>query len=117
MSKKSKPLAERIKDRADAAVTTERLVTALRNKRITTAELCKKLECTERGLLDAICVAQSESYLVTLYGDRWSIEKAPVREPKRTVYESRPDGTYLFGFSGDQHLCSKYERRDVLDAI
>lgn len=108
-----------VSDAADKAVTTERLVAAIGNKRLTTQELCRKLKCSERGLLDAILAAQSKHYRVHLYGERWSIEKtlATAQATDSTVYKSRKDGTYLFGFSGDQHLGSKYERRDVLDDL
>src|SRR5262249_1041237 len=87
----------------DKAITVERLLAAIGSKRRTTAELCKKFDCSERGLLDAIKQAQEKDYLVTLYGDRWSIEKAPPKQAPH-VYDSRPDGTYLFGFASDQHI-------------
>ena len=124
MARKPKSLKDQVSEglkqqqqNADAAVTPERLLSALGTKRLTTQELCSKLKCSENGVMSGILAAQKAHYLLTLYGDRWSIERAPLSATEDVVYESRPDGTYLFGFSGDQHLCSKYSRLDVLNDL
>lgn len=44
----------------------------------------------------------------------WAIAVRPAPTQTNVVYESRPDHTFVFGVSSDQHLGSKYERLDVL---
>jgi len=54
-------------------------------------------------------------------GGKWSIEKetrpAFLAEGDIPTYVSRPDNTYVFGATSDNHLGSKYERLDVLNDI
>lgn len=55
-----------------------------------------------------------------MLGDSYEILKTPA--PQRAlgeipVYVSRDDGTYVFGFTSDNHLGSKYERLDVAEAL
>lgn len=91
----------------------ESLIVLLRKHSLSTSELMAKFNATEREIMDAILAAQGRGYLLTQFGERWSMTKAPAFS-KPTEYLSRKDGTYLFGFSADQHLGSKYERLDVL---
>jgi len=104
---------ERIAD----ALKPDAFIALLRGKRMTTRQLCEKTGGDEQQVMDAIYHCQGKGYLLNLFGDQWELSKAPAASDKRDVYKSRPDGTYLFGFSSDQHLCSKYERLDVLNSL
>lgn len=54
-------------------------------------------------------------------GGKWSIEKetrpAFLAEGDIPTYVSRPDNTFVFGATSDNHLGSKYERLDVLNDL
>lgn len=52
--------------------------------------------------------------------DRW-LKQAPTQAaylggPQHT-FTAHADGTFIFGACGDQHMCSKYERLDVAEAL
>lgn len=78
-------------------------------------------ESATLGILEDL---QAGGFNVHRFGDVWSIEKAPPlpRSPIENVDDiptliSRPDNTFLVGATGDQHLCSKYHRPDVLNDL
>ena len=50
--------------------------------------------------------------------DRW-LAQAPMlpADGPQHMFTTEPDGTFTFGACGDQHLCSKYERLDVNEAL
>ena len=50
-------------------------------------------------------------------GSTWMISAQPAPHPAVFSYTSRPDNTFTFGVSSDQHLCSKYAREDVLEEL
>lgn len=93
----------------------ERITGLLRRGPITVADLALREDVTETVVLKTLKELQAKGINVQHFGDHWSIEKAPaVVNTSSDVYKSRPDGTYEFGFVSDTHLCSKYERLDVL---
>lgn len=50
----------------------------------------------------------------------YSIEREPAPQHAGgdlPVYTSRPDNTFVFGFTSDNHICSKYSRLDVLNDL
>lgn len=119
---KAKGLAAQLKaeaaKRTKAALEPDEFMALIRRGRITTKQLCEKTGGTERQVMDAILKVQGRGYLLSQFGNDWELVKAPPHhEQKRDTYTSRKDGTYLFGFSSDQHLCSKYERLDVLNSL
>jgi hypothetical protein len=69
--------------------------------------------------LDVVLGLRSGGVNVHQFGEQWSLERAPDLGGGGTVqpYVSRPNGRYRFGWLGDTHLCSKYERLDVLNDI
>lgn len=95
----------------------EALITLLRKQRQTTSDLQAKSGGTEREVMDAIHAIQGRGFLLSQFGEHWGMSAAPEQHTSQDVYKSRKDGTYLFGFSSDQHLCSKYERLDVLNGL
>lgn len=77
----------------------------------------------DAATLGIISDLKEDGFNVHQFGDLWSIEKsAPLPEGHSHVQDlpvlmSRPDNTFLVGASGDQHLCSKYHRPDVLNDL
>jgi len=101
-----------------AAVTpaTVDLASALKVPR-TLDELAAKCQITPGQALDALLTLKAKGINVQQFGDRWSLERAAPDLGSATnlsAYVSRQNGRYRFGWLGDTHLCSKYERLDVL---
>lgn len=87
---------------------------------VTLDDLVKKLGVSRGQALDAVEALRDEGANLQQFGDRWSIEKAPAPQHVKgdiPTYTSRPDGTFVFGFTSDNHIGSKYARLDVLDAL
>lgn len=101
-----------------AALSDDHLIPLLRRKRLTIPEIATKTGNSHRAVTRAIRDMQRRGVLVYQFGSQFGIEKAPAFDDStRHRYHSRPDGTYLFGFCGDNHLGSKYERLDVLNDL
>lgn len=115
------PTCSAIPDVADTikpkALQEAEIMTLLKRRRLTTEQLSAKLNFPEDTVLKGIRKLQDGGALLYLFGDEWSLEREPAPAEVRHVYKSRPDGTYKFGFSSDQHLCSKYSRLDVLEGL
>jgi hypothetical protein len=117
LSEKAKELAEKSALEKRGPLSPDHIVNLLRKQRYTTKQLCQKLLASEKEIMTMIRVMQDRGILVYLFGDEWGVEKAPPAGTDDHVYLSRPDGTYLFGFSSDEHLGSKYSRLDVLEDL
>lgn len=117
---KKDPL-EKLKSQVKAdkreALKPENFIATLRKGRFTTQQLRDKFDATEREIMDAILAAQGRGFLLSQFGDAWGMTPGPAPSTEDSTYKSRKDGTYLFGFSSDQHMGSKYERLDVLNAL
>ena len=105
---------------APPAALGDAVMAALRARPKTLDELAAALGCSKGQALDAVEAARARGGNLHLFGDKWSLERAPA--PSRAggrvhEYPSRPDGTYCFGFTSDNHLGSKYERLDALGAL
>jgi len=88
----------------------------------TIAELAERMQQSRGAVLDAIDAMVASGVNVQEHGGVFSIQHTPAPKhqadsKKLPEYRSRPDGTYLFGFTSDNHLCSKYAREDVLDDL
>ncbi len=93
------------------------LIPYLRKQQRTTKQIMEFTGATERKALEAIGNIQDRGFNLTLFGDSWEITKKPPQSSDVLKYKSEKDHTYTFGFSSDQHLCSKYERLDVLNDL
>ncbi len=96
------------------------LITVLRRGTpLTTGELADKLMSTPQLVGKALIRVQLGGYNVHNFDGLWSLEKEPGLGSTLSAppYLSRPNGRYRFGWLGDTHLCSKYERLDVLRDI
>jgi len=92
----------------------------LRKGPLTLEEIAGKVASSPGQVLDALLGLQASGVNLHRFGDRWSLEKTPAPAHARAgmgPYVSRPDGTYLFGFTSDNHLGSKYARLDVLGSL
>lgn len=78
-------------------------------------ELAKLISRTPGQTLDALLAMRAAGVNLHDLNGQWSIEQRPeLGGGTAQPYLSRPNGTYRFGWLGDTHLCSKYERLDVL---
>jgi hypothetical protein len=85
-------------------------------KPLTLDGLAEKCRVTPGQALDGLYALRARGVNVQHFGEQWSLEKAPDHGSALApaAYVSRPNGRYRFGWLGDTHLCSKYERLDVL---
>jgi predicted phosphodiesterase len=83
------------------------------------ADLAVACKVTPGQALDALLALRDRGANVCQLGERWSIERTPALGTGGRVFEytSRPDHTFKFGLCADKHFCSKYHRRDVVDAL
>lgn len=95
---------------------------ALRKRPMTAAEVAERFGISQARAEVALEDLQQQGADVQDFSGRFSIGKAiPAPRHERGFdipeYTSRPDGTYKFGFTSDNHLCSKYARLDVLNDL
>ncbi len=86
----------------------------------TLEELAGYASLTPGETLDLLGTMTKAGSNIRQLGNQWSIEKDPEQAwtlGELPVYESRPDNTYVFGATSDNHLGSKYERLDVLEDL
>jgi len=97
------------------------LLNLIRKTPVSIDEIVSQLGCTKGQVVDGIEELTREGNQLHLLGDKWTLSTAPhpafMRVDQLPVYYSRPDGTYLFGACGDNHIGSKYARLDVLEAL
>lgn len=94
----------------------------LRRGECTTPQLQALTGLGEKATLGVLEDLQASGFNVHLFGDKWALTNTPLPAPAPAhddmpTLVSRPDNTFLVGASGDQHLCSKYERLDVLNDL
>lgn len=82
--------------------------------------LAERFSISRGGALDLIEGLEEASVPISKVGERFYI--APSAEPAYVggpalTFTSAPDNTFIFGATGDNHLCSKYERLDVLNDL
>lgn len=95
---------------------------ALLARPATLSDLAKRLDLEPRFIEESLEALSYEGYNVRRRGDVVAIDK-DVQLPSLTsrddlpTYYSRPDNTYVFGATSDNHLGSKYARLDVLNEL
>jgi hypothetical protein len=80
-------------------------------------ELSRMLDKTQGQTLDALIAMRGHGVNLHEMAGKWSLERIPHVVEKTFEYVSRPDNTFHFGISSDQHLGSRYARLDVLDDL
>jgi biotin operon repressor len=95
---------------------------ALRKSPMTAEVISERFGISRARAEVALEDLQQQGLDVQAFSGAYSIGKAaPAPRHERGLqipeYHSRPDGSYLFGFTSDNHLCSKYSRLDVLNDL
>lgn len=98
----------------------EQLVKLLSRSPCDLETLAKRLKKTQKTIREQLADLRLQGYLIEKHGTKWSLSKA-IRQKEKKVddhpFVSDSDNTYTFGFIGDTHLGSKYERLDVLNTL
>lgn len=95
----------------------QRLIEDLRKGPKSLAELSKKYKCKIAPIIKEL---KLKGMFVTKNAEgKWFIDKThpPKDFGHKYKYISSPENTFKFGFMGDTHLGSKYERLDVLNDL
>ena len=97
------------------------LDTLLRKSALTLDELAAATQSTRGAVLDRLDSLRDAGVNVHEINGKWSVEKevrpAFLGAGDLPTYVSRPDNTFVFGATSDNHLGSKYERLDVLNDL
>jgi hypothetical protein len=107
---------------AGKAFNLEALRDALRKGPLTVEAIVQRFGITRARAEVSLEDLHSQGLDVQEFAGAYSIGKAiPAPRHERGFdlpeYVSRPDGTYLFGFTSDNHIGSKYARLDVLNDL
>jgi hypothetical protein len=107
-----------VKDSAPAETSSAEIRKALAKPK-TLDQLASALGKTQGQTLDALLALRQAGVNLHEINGHWSVEAAPEQGGggKIEPYRSRKNGRYRFGWHGDSHLGSKYERLDVLRDI
>lgn len=95
------------------------VVPLLRRGPLTVEEVAEQFKTDQMTAFSAIMIAHKQGASVAFRAGKWHLDAAPAtgsqapRKPFQLVTDT--DGYVEFGASGDQHLCSKYERLDCLN--
>lgn len=82
--------------------------------------LADTLKVSRGVVLDGIDALRAAGFSVHESAGRYWLDTTPqssADKDSRHEYMSREDGSYVFGFTSDNHLGSKYSRLDVLDKL
>jgi len=100
---------------------TPELLDILRKGPWTLDQIAAAVQKPRGAVLDELDGLRAGGINVHEIGGKWSIEKetrpAFLAEGDIPTYVSRPDNTFVFGATSDNHLGSKYERLDVLNDL
>ena len=97
----------------------ESLRIILRRGQYTPVEMAKRLGVTQSRIKVMLQELRNRGLLVTESNGFYSIAGTPppALVTGKHLYKSRPGGYYKFGYTTDNHLCSKYAREDVLNDL
>lgn len=104
-----------------AVLSLDDLRSALGSRSATAAELAERFKVPPDRIEHAVRTLRAAGANIQEFAGVYSLQHTP--SPKHQLggtlptYKSRPDGTYVFGFTSDNHLGSKYSRHDVLDSL
>jgi hypothetical protein len=88
----------------------DRLLALLQRAPLTMDEMTRRFESRRGQIIDAIDDARAKGHRIEEQGGKFFVPSMPnpafmAHEDDLPTYTSRPDGTYLFGACGDNHLC------------
>lgn len=102
------------------AVNAGALKKALRGGKHELADLARMMKASRGQVIDAIDSLKESGYAVNEGGGRFWLDTKPLSAADKEsahTYTSRDDGSFIFGFTSDNHLGSKYARLDVLNDL
>lgn len=114
------PDARRAKAAPASAADLDGVLVKLRKKPMTLAQVAAAGDVTEAEARDWLDAKRAGGFNLVAFGGRYSLEPTPapvVFGASVFEVESDDDGTYTLGACGDSHMCSKYERLDVLNSL
>ncbi|BAQ16096.1 hypothetical protein GL4_0633 [Methyloceanibacter caenitepidi] len=114
------PAAEAVVAGEDTAASPETVRLLLAKRPHSLAELSKAAESSIGEVLNCVDELLDQGVNIHRRGDVYEIPKdvqPAFAKHGKLQYVSRPDNTFLFGASGDQHIGSKYARYDALDDL
>lgn len=97
----------------------ESLRNLLRRGTHSISALCDRLSASTEHVMGMLQALRSQGFLVTETSEGYTIHITPPPAilTEKHQYLSRPGGYYKFGYTSDNHLCSKYAREDVLNDL
>lgn len=90
------------------------------SKRRTLDDLAQQFQTTRGAALDAVEELREAGYAVHESDGAYWLDTTPrsgIDTLQAHEYTSRDDGSYVFGFTSDNHIGSKYSRLDVLGRL
>lgn len=97
------------------------VLASLRRSPKTLGALSDEVQAGASDTFLAIEALQDRGHQIANLGGKFVVSLIPqpafMRADELPTYGSRPDGTYVFGACGDNHLGSKYAREDVLNEL
>jgi hypothetical protein len=79
------------------------------------AELADALDCSPRRVKEALAEMKAKGIMLLELNGKYDLKESIHIEPGQSVIKSS-NGTRRFGVTGDNHLCNKHSRLDVLNA-
>lgn len=99
-------------------LTPDNLLTALKKGPATSLQLAETFGSDADTIVGAICAAIDSGANIRVRQDGyWVLSNIAIKPSDPFTYTSRPDNTFVFGITADNHLGSIYERLDVLTAL
>lgn len=101
-------------------LTAATLLQVLRRKPSTVQELARHFSVSQATIKKTLAELKQDGTLLYDFGGTWQLEKSPAPNTdhgSQHKFTSESDDTFTFGFASDQHLCSKYERLDVVNEL
>lgn len=88
-----------------------------RNQKASIEQLSDAFDVSVSKVRDAIKLAKDNGSVISIDRDMVLFGEPEKRAPHKLDVKGMSVNTYRFGAIGDNHLCSKYERLDVLNAL
>ncbi len=105
-------------DMAQDIIDREAAVLGMARKGSTVVEIADAMECAPRRVRELLDAMTDAGHLITMVGDDVQLTAEPRTGGEHKIdVHAETDGVYRFGIVADSHLCSKYERLDVLEAL
>jgi hypothetical protein len=97
---------------------TKTLVDILRTESLSVEEIATRFNVPIRKVTDTIEELSHKKTMLTIVDGKYSVKEAPIEGGKKVLDPDLWRGdTIRFGFTSDNHICSHFERLDVLNLI